>query len=67
VVDAAHPEAVPRFGSRDESEPLGEGVVLEPAKSFLGATDIVSGDRSATMLRWQRLDGHIKGEADVIG
>jgi hypothetical protein len=37
-----------------------------PSKNFLGATDLVSGDRSATMLKWQRLDGHIKGEADVV-
>ena len=45
---------------------MGEYIVLEPAESLLGAADLISNDRSATMLRRKGLDGLVEGSADVI-
>ena len=67
MVDAVHPKTISCFAGSDRSEPLREGIVLEPTKGLVGAIDLVPGDRSATMLGWKGFDGFIEIRSNVIG
>ena len=65
MMDAAHSEAVACLAGSDESEALGEGIVLEPAKGFLGVVHLVTSNGGAKMLMWQGFHSFVEGGADV--